>query len=68
VLRIFGQTSFQRSRIWSTGFLEDGPERPEEVAEAPHGIFFLTGPTGCGKNHNPVFDAEYLNQPGPSTS
>jgi hypothetical protein len=46
------------------GFECDDKELTEELLNVPHGISLVTGPTGSGKEHDPLLDAGASEQTG----
>ena len=65
VLRILGQTQFPTvPDLVELDFSKTVLNDLKKIAEAPHGIFFLTGPTGSGKTTTLYSMLKYLNQPG----
>lgn len=66
VLRILGQTQQAQEipDLTQLGFSKYTLDCLKKVTETPHGIFFVTGPTGSGKTTTLFSILRYLNKPG----
>lgn len=54
VMRLLDQSRLQL-KLPTLGFSEQQEAEFTEILDQPHGVFLITGPTGSGKNHHPVF-------------
>ncbi len=65
VLRVLGRTGTQDIlKLRDLGFSKQNFDLLERVLEMPHGIFFVTGPTGSGKTTTLFSMLKALNKPG----
>lgn len=65
VLRVLGQTQVgDVPDLRELNFSKSNLEKIVESIEKPHGIFFVTGPTGSGKSTTLFSMLKYLNRPG----
>jgi type IV pilus assembly protein PilB len=65
VLRVLGQTQVgDVPDLTELNFSKSNFDMIKEGIEKPHGIFFVTGPTGSGKSTTLFSMLKYLNKPG----